>query len=264
MNNNSHTLNFRRYAKPGAPVLVLVHGFLGSSAYWLPTVVGLRRFFDIIAVDLPGFGGSAHVTPPDSIQGVAAMIERDLDALGVERYSLVGCSLGGMISQQFAIDHPGRLDGLVLYGTAAQGDLPDRFESWDASIARLQGQDVEMLADKAIATWFIDGANHPYFPTCREAGRGASKDACITLMRNMQKWSAVEQLGTIRARTLVLVGDRDNSTKPAESFRIWRAIPAASLVVIPGCSHGVHMEDPATFNRVVGDFLLEPRKEAAT
>lgn len=261
MSNNGQSLNVRRYPKLGAPVLVLVHGFLGSSAYWLPTVVGLRRFFDIIAVDLPGFGGSAQVAPPDSIQGVAAMIKRDLAALGVEHYSLVGCSLGGMVAQQFAIDHPERLDGLVLYGTAAQGDLPDRFESWDASIARLQGQDVEMLADKAIATWFVDGANHPYFETCREAGRGASKDACITLMRNMQKWSAVEQLGTIRTPTLVVVGDRDSSTKPAESFRIWRSIPGASLAVIPGCSHGVHMEDPAMFNRVVGNFLLEPRKE---
>ena len=263
MISNSLSLNVRRYPKSGAPVLVLVHGFLGSSAYWLPTVVGLRRFFDIVTVDLPGFGGSAHITPPDSIQGVAALIERDLATLDVERYSLVGCSLGGMVAQQFAIDHPERLDALVLYGTAPQGDLPDRFESWDASIARLQGQDVELLADKAIATWFVDGANHPYFPTCREAGRGASKDACITHMRNMQKWSVVETLGTIRAPTLVLVGDRDNSTKPAESVRIWNSIPGASLAVIPGCSHGVHMEDPATFNRVVGDFLLESRKETA-
>ena len=260
--NSSDTLYFRRYPKPGAPVLVLVHGFLGSSAYWMPTIVELRRFFDIVAVDLPGFGASAKVAPPDSIQGVAALLERNLAALGAERYSLVGCSLGGMISQQFAIDYPQRLDALVLYGTAPQGDLPDRFESWDASIARLHGQDVEILADKAIATWFHEGTNHPYFATCRESGRGASKEACITLMRNMQKWSVVDQLGSIRAQTLVLVGDRDNSTKPAESFRIWRAIPGASLAVIPGCSHGVHMEEPALFNRVVGDFLLKPRKEA--
>ena len=263
MNANS-SLNHRRYPNSGAPVLVLVHGFMGSSAYWLPTVVGLRRYFDIVAFDLPGFGGSAGVPPPDSIGGVAGMIARELDALGIDRYSLVGCSLGGMVAQQFAIDHGQRLNKLVLYGTAPEGDLPDRFESWDASIARLQSQDVELLADKAIATWFVEGAAHPSFLACREAGRGANKDACITLMRNMQKWSAVARLGSIRARTLVLVGDKDNSTKPEESFRIWRAIPGASLAVIPGCSHGVHMENPGVFNRVVGDFLLEASpKESA-
>ena len=257
------TLNFRRYGTPGAPTLVLLHGFLGSSGYWLPTVIELRRYFDIIAFDLPGFGGSAGVAPPDSIQGVAKLIADNLEALQVNRFSLVGCSLGGMVSQQFAIDHGNRLSHLVLYGTASQGDLPDRFESWDASIARLQSQDVELLADKAIATWFVKGAADPFFPVCREAGRGASKSACITLMRAMQKWSAVDKLGAIRTPTLVLVGDKDASTKPAESFRIWREIPGARLSVIPGCSHGVHMENPALFNRVVADFLLEVKEEAS-
>ena len=157
---------------------------------------------------------------------------------------------GGM-TDRFALVRTGLLLALLLAPLPATADQDADARAALARYVEVTGGRAAFLGDTSVHV------------------RGRLADA--SLGGRFESWAAwparyaqTEQLGTIRARTLVLVGDSDNSTKPAESFRIWRAIPAASLVVIPGCSHGVHMEDPATFNRVVGDFLLEPRKEAAT
>lgn len=248
-------LNYTRHGR--GRTLVLMHGFLGGTAYWVPLTTGLKHAHDVIAVDLPGFAGSARVPAPDSLSGYGKVVVALLDSLGVQRFSLLGFSMGGMIAQQAALDFPQRIDKLVLYGSAAVGDLPHRFESWEASIARIEREGVEPTADKTVATWFVDGKGHPFYSTCREACRGAYAPSCITVMRAMQKWNNVARLGEIKMPTLVIVGDKDRSTKVSDSIILWEGIPGSRLCVIPGCAHGAHMEKPDLFNRVIADFLAE-------
>lgn len=240
----------------GRHTLVLVHGFLGGSGYWLPQTSGLRDYFDFIAVDLPGFAASAEVPAPESIGGFAGALMQLVDSLGIARFSLLGFSMGGMVAMELALGHGDRLERLVLYGTAASGNLPDRFESWDASIKRMESQGVEATADKTVASWFVDGDQHPFHPVCRQACRGASQEACVKAMRGMQRWSARDRLGAIKVPTLVIVGDKDRSTKPAESVEIWQQVAGSQLCIIPDAAHGLHMEKPDLFNRVVLDFVL--------
>ena len=249
-------LNYTRFGKKGR-TLVLVHGFLGGTGYWIPLATSLKDHFDVIAVDLPGFAGSADVPAPDSLSGYAGTIFAQMDALGIDSFSLLGFSMGGMIAQQAAIERADRIASLILYGSAGVGDLPNRFESWEASIERIRREGVEATADRTVATWFVDGTGHPYYATCREACRGANRDSCVTVMRAMQGWSALEQLRAIAAPTLVIVGDRDRSTRPSESIVLWEGIANSRLCVLPGCAHGAHMEMPDLFNRIVLDFLLE-------
>jgi pimeloyl-ACP methyl ester carboxylesterase len=230
---------------------------MGGIGYWTPVATGLRDHFDVIALDLPGFGGSNGIPAPDSLSGYAGTIFAQMDELGIDSFSLLGFSMGGMIAQQAAIDRADRLESLILYGSAGIGDLPNRFESWEASIERIQREGVEATADKTVATWFIDGINHPYYAACREACRGANKESCMKVMRAMQRWSALERLGAIVAPTLVIVGDKDRSTRPSESIVLWQGIASSQLCVLPGCAHGAHMEMPDLFNGIVRDFLLK-------
>lgn len=246
-------LNYTRTGRGRA--LVLIHGFLGSTGYWTPLATGLRHAYDIVAVDMPGFGGSAKHDSPPTLSGHATLVFDVLDALKIERASLLGFSMGGMIAQQAALDRPERIESLVLYGSAAIGDLPNRFESWEASIERLKSQGVEATADKTAATWFVDGTSDPYYPACREACRGASIAQCITVMKAMQGWRSLERLQKIKAPTLVIVGDKDRSTRPSESIQLWQALPDAELCIVPNSAHGTHMEKPALFNSVLDDFL---------
>src|SRR5687767_1199258 len=101
---------FYRAAGEGRPVVVCVHGFCQSSVYWQPTLdqlaaAGARG----IAPDLPGFGRSARVAGPYTMDRYADGLAELLDALGLERVALIGGSMGGVIAQQFALRHPMRL-----------------------------------------------------------------------------------------------------------------------------------------------------------
>src|SRR5262245_30249228 len=119
------------------------HGFLGGGGYWVPQFPAFGKGFDIIAPDLPGFAGSGGLPPQDSIEGMAAAVVGLADALKLDRFHLIGHSMGGMVAQQIALDHPGRLHKLVLYGTASLGDLPKRFETIAATRARIRQEGIE-------------------------------------------------------------------------------------------------------------------------
>lgn len=251
-------LNHKRYGRGKShKTLVLLHGFAGGLGYWLPLVVGLEHGFDIVAFDLPGFAGSADIPAPDTIAGYASSVVDAMDELGIEKTALLGFSMGGMIAQQVALDYPDRIETLVLYGSAARGDLPHRFESWDAAIARIERDGVEAIIQKTSSTWFVDGESHPCFPMAREAGRGANKESCIVAMRAIQKWSSIERLRELKIPTLVIVGDKDRSTTPGDSVVLWENIAGSQFCVIPGSAHGTHAEKPDLFNKVVFDFLVE-------
>jgi 2-hydroxy-6-oxonona-2,4-dienedioate hydrolase len=248
-------LNHTRHGK--GRTLVLVHGFLGGTGYWTPLATGLKHAMDVIAVDLPGFAGSAKIPAPESLSGYARSVLDTVDALGVKQFSMLGFSMGGMIVQQAALDFPDRLEKLVLYGSSAIGDLPHRFESWEASIARIDREGVEATADRTVATWFVEREKHPYYPVCREACRGAYAPSCKTVMRAMQHWDNRPHLKDIGHSTLVIVGDKDRSTKVSDSIVLWEGLPNAQLAVLPNCAHGAHMEKPDAFNRFLLDFLAE-------
>jgi pimeloyl-ACP methyl ester carboxylesterase len=78
---------------------------------------------------------------------------------------LFGHSLGSMIAQQFALDHRPRIERLVLYGAASTGNLPGRFETFDATIERFQRVGIADGAESIIASWFVAGRSHPAYQT---------------------------------------------------------------------------------------------------
>lgn len=246
-------LNHRRHGKGRA--LVLLHGFVGSAAYWLPQEVGLKGAFDVISVDLPGFAGSADVPAPDSIGGYGDAVIELLDGIGVGSFALIGHSMGGMIAQQMALDHGGRIDRLVLYGTTAVGAMPSRFESWAQSSQRARSDGIAATTDKVIGNLFVDGTASPMHAYTRAVCDGANLEACVTVMKAMMEWTAADRLGEIAMPTLVMVGEADRSAPPADTMVLWNGIPEAHFCVLPGCAHGAHLEKPDLFNRIVADFL---------
>jgi pimeloyl-ACP methyl ester carboxylesterase len=212
------------------------------------------RKFDVIAPDLPGFAGSAAEPIPDSIHGYAAALVDLLDFLKIDRFSLVGHSMGGMIAQQLAINYPARLERLVLYGTAPSGDLPTRFETFEETIARFKKSGPSAAAD-VVATWFVERKDHPLYAYTLDAGRGFSVDAVVNAMTIVPKWNAKDQLKQIKAETLIITGDRDYATTADHAVFLWKSIPGSHLCIVPGCSHGIHLERADVFNAVVGAFL---------
>ena len=247
-------LTFRRAGSGKA--LIIIHGFLGGAGIWLSQQTGFNKIFDVVAVDLPGFARSPIGNAPNSMPGFVAEIIALADHLKFDRFSLIGWSFGGMIAQQTALDHPQRIERLVLAGTAAVGELPQRFETWSETLSRIKSEGVAATTKRTVRTWFTSGEADPFFPVCMDACEGASETACINAISAMQPWRAKDRLGEIRSPTLVIVGDRDLSTTPKDSWTLWEGLTSANLCILPSCAHGAHMERPELFNRVTTEFLL--------
>jgi 2-hydroxy-6-oxonona-2,4-dienedioate hydrolase len=235
--------------------LVFVHGFLGGSPQWQAQVDVFSEHYRVITPDLPGFGLNNECQAPETIAGFATYVLDELDRQQVERFHLVGHSMGGMIVQEMVRLAPDRVDKLVLYGTGPIGKLPGRFESLDESRRRIKQEGIEVSGPRIAETWFLEGALMDGFQLCAQLALKATMQAAQAGLTAMEGWSGESALTTIRSPTLVLWGDGDRAYHWSQPEQLWRQISDAQLAVIPGCAHAVHLEKPHLFNPVLMDFL---------
>lgn len=249
-------LNFRRYGS--GPAVVLQHGFLGGGGYFAPQAARLAKFFDVICPDLPGFAGSAKVTAEMTTPGLSRALMELLDELGVQRFSLLGHSMGGGVALQTALDHPSRVDKLVLYGTASAGKMPKRFETVNETLDRIRKEGIQATAERIAATWFVEGARAPMYDFCLGAAGEPDQAAAMEAIENFQGWDVSQRLDELKMPVLVICGDRDRSYNLEDTLAMMRRIARSQLCVIPNCAHAAHLEATEIFTDVLMDFLLCP------
>lgn len=235
--------------------LVLIHGYLGGSAQWKNQIEAFSSKHAVIAFDLPGFGAAAGLSCPSTITEIAAVVAHDLDRLGIGSFALLGHSMGGMIVQEMAARLGDRITHLLLCGTGPLGLMPDRFEPLETSLARLAEDGVTATADRISATWFLHGRDASGYAPTRDIARLASPEAAHNALCAMRYWDGRDALTRLNVPTCILWGDRDRSYRWPQVASLWTGIPGASLGVIPGASHAIHMEKPQLFNSMVLDFL---------
>ena len=242
-------LHFRRSGAGEA--LVLVHGYLGGSAQWAREMDSLSPRFDVIAVDLPGYGDSHALPAPHRIEGFAAAVLEQLDALGIAQFRLLGHSMGGMVVQEMARAAPGRITQLFLYGTGPLGSLPGRFETMEQSRQRLRADGVAATGHRISAKWFVRGADDPAHALCARLASQAGEDAALAGLNAMEAWDGRERIGNLRVPTQLIWGEHDRSYNFEQVQALWRGIPDCSLAVIPHASHAAHLEQPAIFHEIM-------------
>ncbi|MGS4886147.1 alpha/beta fold hydrolase [Roseibium sp. MB-4] len=236
--------------------LVLVHGFMGGSDQWKPQSP-LKNTVPLITVDLPGFGKNAHLAPINSIETLARWVLNELTDQGVERFLLLGHSMGGMVVQDMIRQAPDRVARLVLYSTGALGLLPGRFEPIETSMQRAKVDGAKATARRIAATWFLHRENAKAYPACAAIAECSSPDAIQAGLEAMRDWSGVDFLSFIRAPTLIIWGDQDHTYPWPQIQTLWQSVPESSLAVIPGCAHAVHLEEPQIFNHLLERFIYE-------
>ena len=114
--------------------LVLIHGYLGSSGMWILQKKFFSKFFRVIAPAIPGFGESNKIKSCKSISKMAKIILQNLKDRGIEKFNLLGHSMGGMIVQEIVNLDEKKINKLVFYSTGSIGNIPGRFETIDKSI----------------------------------------------------------------------------------------------------------------------------------
>ena len=227
---------------------------MGGSAQWhLQDPLGRDR--PLITVDLPGFGDNSHLDPFDRIEDFAAWVFDDLERRGVERFDLLGHSMGGMIVQEMTHQAPGRVADLILYATGSKGVMPGRFETIDDSMQRARSDGAQATARRISATWFRDGEDHPEFHGCAAIAEKCSLGAILAGLDAIRTWSGASRLSAINQDTLIIWGNQDRSYAWPQIEFMWRRIPNCSLSVLPRCAHAAHAEEPQVFNRILAEFL---------
>ncbi len=239
--------------------LVLIHAGIADSRMWEPQAASFADF-DVIRPDLRGFGDSK--LPPGAYSMMADVVGL-LDELGVGRAHFVGCSMGGMVALDIAVEHPERVERLVLVGSGVSGasfGQADKALFAEVDAAEEKG-DMDAVVRAEVRLW-VDGPRRPEGSVAKEIrdlaldmGAKSAQSDWNSAKHQPPDPPAVGRLGDVQAPTLVIVGDADLPHIGTVADVLASGIPRVRKVVIKDAAHLPSLEKPDEFNRVVREFL---------
>ena len=255
---NGARIHYEREGE-GLPV-VFLHAGVADSRMWQPQIREFSRQFECIAPDMRGFGESE--LPPESWSPVADVLGL-IDHLHLKPVHLIGCSIGGGLAIDFALEHAERISKLVLVGPGVGGtqfgaSYPELFAPM---MAAEKTGDHQAIVDADARVW-LDGPRRP---------QGYVKDPIRRLFYEMDSNfdsdfehapiehidpRAADRLHEITAPTLVVVGDEDAPPVFDAVDLLMEKVPHARKVLIHDAAHLPNLEHPEEFNRIVLEFLF--------
>ena len=240
--------------------VVLAHAIGCDHRMWDSLAAALSPQFHVIGVDARGHGQSPVPKGPYSLEEMAGDVVALLDKLGIARAHWVGLSMGGMLGQSFAIDHPERLHRLVLANTTSSYG-PEGPGLWEARMKAVSEGGMAAIVDVVMTRYFSEEfrATHPKVVSAyRKRVLSTSAQGYIACCAAIRDLDFTRDLPGIRARTLVVAGEKDAGTPVAMSEEIVRHIPGARLAVIPGAAHLSAVDSASEFNALIRAFLTDP------
>ena len=241
--------------------LVLIHGFLGSSKMWEPQINFFKNHFRVITPDLPGFGKSNKAKSYNSIQSIANLLMDCLEEKKIDKFYLLGHSMGGMIVQEMAKKSGNKILKLICYSTGPRGEMPGRFETIDQSRKNLKKNGLESTTRSIAKTWFTLGEKAEHFELCIQSGKETSIEAAENALIAIKEYNGVNNLKFIKNKTLIIWGDKDKSYNLEQVKILKKNISNSSLTIFKKCAHNVHLEKIEEFNKTVFNFINDNLNE---
>lgn len=248
--------------------LVLLHGIGGCAKVWQPQLDAFAAQFQVIAWNMPGYGGSPPLQEM-TFPALANALDSLLDTIDAARVHLVGHSMGGMVAQEFMRRRADRVASVCLYSTSpglAQPETPEASavaerrarEFMELRIGPLdRGLTMRDMAGSLLHQLLAPNAPDTARATAIESISSVPPDVYRQAMHCILSFDGTAIVPDIRKPTLVVAGDLDRTMQPAVCEAMARKIAGARYVVIPGVGHLANIEDPPAFNRVLGDFLAD-------
>ncbi|TAJ19690.1 MAG: alpha/beta hydrolase [Dehalococcoidia bacterium] len=200
----------------GTKTIVFVHGIGSRLETWAETTPAFKGFRHLV-YSVRGMGESSSEPGPVSLATWAKDLDALMEALGIPRAIIAGHSMGGAITQRFAIDFPHRVEGMILFSTSS----------------RVGG---------ALAAGWLKKA---------EEFEAAGNGPMAATNRAVAAYRMDEELKKVTAPTLILVGSADPQTPPGGSVIMSRLIANSELEIFPGIGHGIYKEEPKSVERAV-------------
>ncbi len=237
-----------------APVVVLGPSLGTTWEMWDDLAERLAASYRVVRYDTRGHGRSPTPPGPWTVDDLAGDVLAMLDSLGVDRFAMVGLSLGGAIAQRVAIDQPSRLSAAVLCCTVPSFGGP---RPWDERAATVRASGLAAIADATRGRWFTDEfrADHQevvegFLDSMTRLDPEGYAGCCEALGR----FDVTASLGRVTAPVRVVAGSGDPVATPAACEEMAAAIPGADLVVVPDTSH-IATVAGAPFERAVTEHL---------
>ena len=234
---------------------VFIHGYLGSSEMWRYQKEFFSKTCRVIVPALPGFGESYKSKSLSSINDMAKKVIETLDQKKIEKFNLIGHSMGGMIVQEITKLDASRVNKLICFATGSIGNIPGRFESLDKSIERLKKEGIKETVKRIPPKWFVEGIKAKYYYFCENAVKNVSEETSRNALNAMRNWNGYNNLKNIKNETLIIWGDKDVSYNFEQVDTLNKNISNSRIEIFKGCCHNVHLEQPQKFNETVKIFL---------
>jgi pimeloyl-ACP methyl ester carboxylesterase len=239
----------------GEPV-VFLHGYPLSGRLWDETVREVGPGFRCIVPDLRGHGESEASERADMARYADDVAEL-LDALGESRpVVLVGLSMGGYVAFEFVRRHGDRVRELVLVDTRAGPDTPAAAQARRETAERVLREGTGAVADEMAERLFAPAAPRTLRSRWREIMAATPRAGVAAALRAMaDRPDSLPTLEALRVPVLVVVGEADTITPPAEAERMANAAGGAELEVVEGAGHMTPVERPAELGAILRRFL---------
>ncbi len=242
-----------------APVVCITHSLASDMGMWAEQVPPLLSAgYRVLRIDMRGHGGSDPAGDSYTMEGLGDDVATVLDALGIARVHYIGLSIGGMLGQAFALNHAAKVAS-ALWCDTLPGSPPGAAEVWGPRMATVrQANSLQPLAEPTMERWFTD-AFRPRNP-------GRWKQICDTIIGTtpagylgcstaIQNYDFAPRLPSLKLPVLVVCGDGDAGTPPAENRRLAGLVPGGRYEEIPNARHFPNVEHPDVFNRIMLGWL---------
>jgi 3-oxoadipate enol-lactonase len=242
-----------------ARAVCFAHALAADSGMWAEQIpAALLAGRRVLRIDMRGHGGSAAVPGDYRLRELASDIVAVLDVLGIGTIDYVGLSVGGMIGEALALDHPVRTSSLMLCETPP-ASLKNAKEVWGPRVAAVQeAGSVEPIADATMERWLTPDfrARHPVrWRQIRDAVAATSVAGYCGAVAALSNFDFTAELPRLRVPALVLYGEEDRATSHEENQRLASLIPGGRFVAFPGARHLPNVEGPARFNKILTEWL---------
>lgn len=237
----------------GVPI-VFIHasGQNGHSFHYQLEALGAAH--SPIALDLPGHGRSDGVRGCDTVGEYARCVAAFMDALALPSAVIAGRSIGGTITLEFALRYPRRTRGIIPMAAAARFNLPPELIAGAEAI--LKGRAVPQKSNGGFAARTVAENPAVIEETWREQLKTDPRVRYYDLMA-CTRVDLREELGRIDRPALVMSGQEDTITTPADAAFIASRIPGARLVIVPDASHNLTVEQPARVGAEIERFIAQ-------
>lgn len=246
-----------------APTVFFGHGLLFSGWMFHPQIADLRDEYRCVAIDWRGQGESAATHDGYDMDTLADDAVALIESLGIAPVHYVGLSMGGFIGQRIAARRPELIRSLSLLDTSAGPEDPDKIKRYKllGRVYRLTGLKPLRKAVLPIMfgpTFLADAAGKPLIEEWERQLGGRRRSGISKAVMGVADRKPVEdEIGSIQAPTLVIVGVDDTATPLYKSQHIAELIPGARIATVPDCGHTSTLEQPDTVTGLLRDFLAQ-------